>query len=77
MWSSNIPRRKKSENKILLDSKFQELKSITVGLQSNINHNTIRKIHVNPSIMDTSSSEANKMKKKMTFIKQEVSKKIT
>jgi hypothetical protein len=75
--SSNNLRRKNSENKILLDLKFQELKSVKTRIQSNIHHNTIKTIYVNPSIMETSASETNKMKMKMTFIKQEVSKKIT
>jgi hypothetical protein len=55
LWTSGLPaclRRKNSENKILLNSKFQETENTITALQSNIHYNTVTTIHVNPSIMN-------------------------
>jgi hypothetical protein len=59
--SSNSLRRKKSENKILLDSELQETENIMTTLQSNIHYNTVTIIHVNPSIMNIQYQTHNKM----------------
>ena len=65
--SSSGLRRNNSENKILLDSKFQKrLENVTTKLQSNLHYNTTITIHVNLSIMDTPALEENKMEKKLT-----------
>jgi hypothetical protein len=65
--SSSSLRRNNSENKILLDSKFQKrLENVTTKLQSNLHYNTAITIHVNLSIMDTPTLEVNKMEKKLT-----------
>jgi hypothetical protein len=76
--SSNILRSNNSENKILLDSKFQKrMENITTELQSNLHYNKAIKIHLNISIMDTPALEVNKMEKKINYIKPEVSNPIT
>jgi hypothetical protein len=74
--SSNSLRRKNSKTRSSWIQSFRKLKNVITALQSNIHYNTVITIHVNPSIMDTSVSEANKMEKKLTFIKQEVSNQI-
>ena len=71
--SFNTLRRKIFEYKILLDPKLQDTENAITVLQSNIHFNTFKIIHVNPSIMDTSILEENKMEKKLIVIKQEVS----
>ena len=59
--SSNSLRRNNSENKILLDSKFQKrLENVTTELQSNLHYNMAITIHVNLSIMDTPALEVKK-----------------
>ena len=65
--SSSSLRRNNSENKILLDSKFQKrLKNVTTELQSDLQYNTTITVHVNLSIMDTPTLEVNKMEKRLT-----------
>jgi hypothetical protein len=75
--SSSSLRRKNFKNKILLDPKLQETKNAITTLQSNLHCNTVTTIHVNPSIMNIQYQMQKEWKKKLTFIKQEVSNLIT
>jgi hypothetical protein len=60
--SSNL-RRKTSNTRSSWIQSFRKLKKVKTRLQSNIHHNTTITTHVNSSIMDTSVSKENKMKK--------------
>jgi hypothetical protein len=62
IWSSSSLRRKNLRKQDLLGFKaFKKLKNTMTTLQSNIHYNTVTIIHVNPSIMNISVLEENKM----------------
>jgi hypothetical protein len=65
--SSNSLRRKNSKTRSSWIQSFRKLKSINNNTAIKHTYNTVITIHVNPSIMDTSVSEANKMEKEVDF----------